>query len=169
MAGEIVGESIKSAIAKKLIQVFTKNGVPPVVFKEQINEGFITPSFFIEQLDISQTRIRNNIYDRTYQMIVRYHATEGNLDEKVELAEKEDELLEALIRIDVPIIVGTNIELNQPIVVDKPIMGRNMSCTIQQGFAQCYVTYVVRVKAPLSVETPMAEQQTQLHTQIILS
>lgn len=169
MAGEIVGESIKSAIAQKLIQAFTLNGVPPIVFKEQIVEGFVTPSFFIEQLDVSQTRILNNIHSRIYQMIVRYHATEDNPDEKVELAGVGNTLLEALLRINVPLIVGTNPESGEPVVENRPVGGRNLNFTIQEGFVQCYVTYVVRIKEQLSPETPMADQHTEMNIQIILS
>lgn len=141
---QITGETIKSAMALKIKQNITlDDGSSIRIYKETTRQGLIKPCFFIWTLDVDQTKLMNNNYLRVYQMNVRFHAQDDidNLYEK--LCELGDKLLYVLSKIYVPIRV------DEQTVVDKPVIGKQMSFSVVEDVLQVYVTYTIKVKEAL--------------------
>lgn len=161
MVGEIVGESIKSAIAKRIRTAFqVTSGTPPVttyptVYKEEIPEGFVRPSFFIETVEVNQRRIIREVYERTYLMNIRHHAAIGpKTNEDLELI--ANKLLEEMATIEVPIFNGVYDEHDVPVASLLPVRGFDSNYNIRENVLQVYISYRIRAKKLLPAETPMA-------------
>lgn len=103
MSLDVTGDIIKSAIARKLVEVFTVDGIKPVVYKEQIKQKFTYPSFFIWQIEVLQKKRMNGVYDREYMMEVRYALKEDDVRAYEKLDEIGNKLLLNLTSIQVPI------------------------------------------------------------------
>ena len=154
MVGELIGESIKSAIALKIRSSFaTTSGQPPVttyplIYKEKMVQEMTTPCFFIWTMDESQRQIMNNVYERDFQMNVRYHPSEADLKAYETLTGVGHKLLEELLLIDVPIWLGryTTVEPIVPIEEKLPVPGKQMSFQIVDNVLQVYVSYKVKIK-----------------------
>lgn len=163
MAGEIMGESIKSAIALKIKSSFAvTSGTPPIttypiIYKEQIVQGMEKPSFFIWQMNVDQEKQMLNNFNRVYQMNIRYHPVDDDLNQYQTLADAGHKLLEYLTEIEVPIFLGKYDNENKPVEEKKPIRGSQMSFTITDGVLQVFVTYVVKMKL---VKSAMPFMQT---------
>lgn len=152
MVGEIMGESIKSAVSLKIKSGFSiTSGEPPVtiyptIYKEQIVQGMAKPSFFIWQMDVEQEKLMRNNYERVYQMNVRYHPEDNDLKRYQTLAIIGNKLLEYLTQVEVPIFLGRYDNKREPIEDMKPIRGSQMSFKIVDDVLQVFVTYVVKMK-----------------------
>ena len=163
MAGEIVGESIKSAISLKIRSSFAiTSGEPPItiyptIYKEQMVQGMDKPSFFIWQMDVEQEKLMRNNYERVYQMNVRYHPEDNDLKRYQTLADIGNKLLEYLTQIEVPIFLGRYDTEGEPIEDMKPIRGSQMSFKIVDDVLQVFVTYVVKMKL-VEAALPYMEQ-----------
>ena len=142
---QVTGESVKSAISRRIVRDFTVDGIAPVVYKEQVLQGFEKPSFFIWTVDISQDKRMLNNYTRTYQMEVRYHMADGRMDAYEHLCSVGNTLLESLAYIDIP--VGE---------IVKPVKGTKMRFTINDDVLLVYVTYTMNIYKQLSL-TPSME------------
>jgi len=146
MVGEIMGESIKSAISLKIKNNFTTiNGKPPIIYKEQMVQGMKKPSFFIWQMDVSQEKLFGKNYERIYQMNIRYHPEDKDLKRYETLADIGNKLLEYLAYIEIPIITKYD-DKGNPIEEMKPVKGSQMSFKIVDNILQVFVTYVIRMK-----------------------
>lgn len=106
MSLEITGEIVKSAIAKKIIAGFTSKEVKPVVYKEQIKQGFKYPSFFIWEISKTQKKRMNLVYDRDYLMEIRYALEEDDTKAYEKLEEVGNKLMLLLDTIDIPIRIA---------------------------------------------------------------
>lgn len=172
MVGEVVGESIKSAIALKIRNGFAvTSGTPPVttyptIYKEQIVENMVKPSFFVWTMDAEQVWLMGSYYQRVYQMNIRYHTTDNDLKAYENLSAVGNTLLEVLRMIDVPIFLGRYDNLENPIEDKKPVYGKLMSYKITDGVLQLYVTYVIKTKHK-SEEVPDMET-LEINSSIVL-
>lgn len=150
MVGAITGESIKSAIALKIRSAFAKTeGDPPItlyptIYKEEVVQNMILPSFFIWTMEVDQTQVQKNVYERMYQMNIRYHPIEEDLRLYENLESIALKLSESLTSIEVPIFAGSLNEEGQPIEDKKPVVGRSISHKITDGVLQFFVTYTIR-------------------------
>lgn len=106
MSLAITGDIIKSAIARKIISTFTVDGVKPVVYKEQVKQGFKYPSFFIYIYEVTQWKRLGNVYDRDYRIEVRYVVKEDDVEAYGKLDDMGNLLMLALSSIEVPIAIG---------------------------------------------------------------
>lgn len=106
MSLDITGDLIKSAIAREIVADFKVDNKPPVVYKEQVKQGFVYPSFFIYQVNMTQTKRMNNVYDRLYLMEVRYALKEDDVNAYSKLDEIGNQLCLTLNEINVPIAIG---------------------------------------------------------------
>lgn len=136
---QITGETIKSAIAKRIKASFTQDGVAPVVYKEQILQGFKKPSFFIWTIDVAFEKRMFNNYRGTYNMEVRYHAQDDVSKLYEHLCSVGTLLLEVLSTIELPITVETEEEL-------FPVRGKQLDFKIQDNVLLVYVTYNIDMK-----------------------
>ena len=152
VAGQIIGETVKSAISLKIRSAFaTTSGAPPVttyptIYKERMVQGMIKPCFFVWTMDVEQEKLMRNNYERVYQMNVRYHPEDNDLKRYQTLADIGNKLLEYLIQIEVPIFLGRYDAEGEPIEDMKPIKGSQMSFEIVDDVLQVFVTYVVKMK-----------------------
>ena len=152
MVGEIMGESIKSAISLKLKSSFAiTNGQPPItiyptIYKEKIVQGMKKPCFFIWVMDVSQEKLMRNNYTRDYQMNIRYHPEEKDSKTYETLSDIGNKLLDKLTLIDVPIFLGRYDSDGEPIEDKKPVRGIQMSFEIKEDVLQFYVTYNIKAK-----------------------
>lgn len=154
MLGEITGEMIKSAMARNITQNITlKNKTAYKIYKEKTVQGFSKPSFFIWTMDVDQTKLMRNNYERNYMMNVRYHTKDDAPKQYEELNELGNKLLWTLSTLNVPIVVLD--ETNKEIQVDKPIKGKQMSFNIVEDVLQVYVTYTIKAKQVLAKQTEM--------------
>ena len=150
MITEVTGEFIKSAMAKRITETFTN----PVIYKEQILQGFKKPSFFIWTVDVSQQKQMRNNFTRSYEMNVRYHAETDRTDLYQHLCSVGSQLLECLSTIVLPTVKiqldGTETE------VELPLYSRQMSFKITDDVLQVYVTYDIKTK----IQTPTLPAMT---------
>ena len=145
---EITGETIKSAMALNIKQNITlDDGSNFRIYKETTVQGLKKPCFFIWTLDVGQTKQMGNNYERVYQMNIRFHAQDDvdNLYER--LCELGNKLLCSLARIYVPI------NIDEQTVVNKPVIGKQMSFNVVEDVLQVYVTYTIKIKQALE-KTP---------------
>ena len=148
----VTGELIKSAVALRIRQAFAVTaGDPPVtlypvITKERTVQGHETPSFFIWQLNMSQEEVAKDVFERTYQMNVRYFP-----EESTKMYEQLDnignQLLEALRYIDVPLIVSVTDE-GEYVLENRKVRGAEMDYKIQDDVLQAFANYTIRVKLP---------------------
>lgn len=139
------GESIKSAIARKINNKFkVTSGSPlsteyPTVYKEKIVQNMKKPCFFVWQMNVSQEKQMRNNYWLVFEMNVRYHPVENDVDQYRTLASVGTKLLSDLSSIDVPISEGGEIRT-------RPVVGKQMNFRIEDGVLQLFVTYNIKVK-----------------------
>lgn len=147
MAGEITGETIKSAIAIKVHNTFAvTNGTPPIttyptIYKEKIIQDMNKPCFFIWIMEGGSEKRMNDNYDLTYQMNIRYHPKDHDEKAYENLSHIAIDLVEALSSIEVPILVND-------IPVDKKVRGTQITYEIVDGVLQFYVTYKLKAFIP---------------------
>lgn len=153
MTGEVLGESVKSAMVVVIRDAFkVVTGIAPsqvttypTVYKERIVEGLIRPSFFIGTLNIGQTKHLLKTYSRDYQMKVEYHILESQYDAQEQLMAIATKLIQALATINVTMLIGyTN--LGVPIGELKTLYGRQFSMQVVDEVLQVFVTYTARMK-----------------------
>lgn len=160
--GQIIGETVKSAISLKIQSAFaTTSGTPPVttyptIYKEKVVQGMIKPCFFVWTMDVEQEKLMRNNYERVYQMNVRYHPEDNDLKCYQTLTDIGNKLLEYLTQIEVPIFLGRYDTEGEPIEDMKPIRGSQMSFEIVDDVLQVFATYVVKMKM-VEAELPLME------------
>lgn len=81
---KIIGETIKNAILRKLLEIFPEY----YVYKEE-QSTLLFPHFFILQLNLSSTEDRKDHYFQTYVMNIRFRqvadvATEPKIEQKLD-------------------------------------------------------------------------------------
>lgn len=152
----IDGELITSAISKKISSWFTSGSKKPTIYKEQIVQGFKKPSFFVWQLDVTQTKLMANNYRRLYQMNIRYHAEDDLPKEHEHLRKIENELLQCLSSIDVPIGIEAH---GQTVKVTKPVRPTSLNSNIQNGVLQVFANYVIYARESLVKDPTMQTLQ----------
>lgn len=152
MPAEVTGEIIKSAIARKITEQFSVD-TKPIIYKEQILQGFKKPSFFIWTVDVSQQKQMLNNFTRSYEMNVRYHAEDNRTDLYEHLCSVGSQLLECLSIIVLPAVQqqldGTEVE------VQLPLYSRKLNFKITDDVLQVYVTYDIKTKKHISSEPVM--------------
>jgi hypothetical protein len=127
----INGESIKSAVAKRIEYMHEQLGITkPRMYKERTIKGMEKPCFFIWAMDVSQTNLMRGAVSRDYQMNIRYHV-EGD----------DKRLYEKLCDMGVQLL-----DYLRDIYLDLPIRGEQMSYEVTEGVLQVYVTYRIRLK-----------------------
>lgn len=162
-AGQITGETVKSAISLKIRSAFaTTSGTPPVttyptIYKEKVVQGMIRPCFFVWTMDVEQEKLMRNNYERVYQMNVRYHPEEKDPKTYETLADIGNKLLDYLTTINVPIFLGRYDGQGNPIEDSKPVTGMQMSYEITEDVLQMFVTYKLKAKRALEA-VPEMEQ-----------
>jgi hypothetical protein len=161
MVGELLGETIKSAIAQKILNIFTP---APIIYKEKIYQGFITPCFFIWIINVTQTKLLMNSYTRDYLMNIRYHISEKDTKTYEKLALIGNTLLAELTKIEVPIFFGTYDIDNNPIEALKPVYGKNIEFKITEDILQFFVTYTIRCKPEKITEPIILTSETNINT-----
>lgn len=143
------GETIKSAIARKIVSSFKKTEGEvtyyPNVYKETILQDLKLPCFFIQILNVEQNKIMNNLYEQIYEMNVRYHVERENLKTYETLSAIGLKLFEYLSEIDVPIFSG-EYKKGKPKYIDLPVRTTSLDFKITDNVLQVYPTYVIRVK-----------------------
>lgn len=141
MLGEINGESVKSAIARRLIECFTVHegwdAVPPIVYKERIIQCFEKPSFFIWTLNTTQKKLMRNNYERVYSMNIKYHPKEDDLN----IYENLDSIGEKALRCLETITLPTYYKGGE---IPLPVRGINLDFKIIQDVLNIFVEYVIR-------------------------
>ena len=145
---EVSGEVIKSPIAIKIRDTFKVAGNPityPTVYKEKTNQALIKPSFFINTVNVSQDLIKDDTYERTYMMEVRYLPEDNLGDEYEHLCSVGNKLLLSLNRIDVNIFLGDFVD-DVPVFGTKPIFGEDLTFKIDNGVLQLFCNYSIRLK-----------------------
>lgn len=146
-AGQINGETIKSAIALKIRSAFAStNGSPPTtsyptIYKEKVLQGMKKPCFFVWTMDVSPKKLMNNNYEFVHQMNIRFEPDDDDEEAYKTCMENAIVLTEALSKIDVPIEIDGDEVLKQ-------IYGRNISYKIVEDVLQFYVTYTLRGYIP---------------------
>lgn len=150
------GELITSAISKKISSWFTSGSKKPTIHKEQIVQGFKKPCFFVWQLDVTQTKLMANNYRRLYQMNIRYHAEDDLPKEYEHLRKIENELLQCLSSIDVPIGIEAH---GQTVKVTKPVRSTSLNSNIQDGVLQVFANYVIYTREALVKDPTMQTLQ----------
>lgn len=155
MAGEVTGESIKSAISLKIKSRFAQtSGEPPIsiyptIYKEKVVQGMEKPCFFIWVVDVTQDKIARGLYTIEYQMNIRYHGQDDDPNAYSTLSDIGHKLLEALVSIDVPILVAEGVEGT------KPVYGKQMDFKIVEDVLQVFVTYSIRAREKSAEATNM--------------
>lgn len=136
MAGEITGESIKSAIALKLKSSFatTTETSPLTIYKEKMVQNMKKPCFFIWPIDVAAKKLMRNNYEITSQMLIKFFPKEDDVHAYMTAHQVGIELLEYL----------AEIELNE-----KPVAGKQMSFKIIDDVLQMFVTYKVKARTQL--------------------
>ena len=150
--GNLLGESIKSAIAKKIA---TSISPIPTMYKEPIPQGMVLPSIFIRTLEVSQEKMIGTTFNRAYQMNIRYHPVTDDPTINENLEAMANKLMVYLSWIEVPIFLGNYDDEDQPIEELKPVVGRQMDYTITDNVLQLFVTYSVRGKTLPSAAVTM--------------
>lgn len=142
MSVEITGESVKSAIARKLAADFGSQTPAPKLYKEQILQNLVKPYFFIWIMDVSQEKLMNRNYTLAYQMNIRYHPKDEDTATYETLSSVAIKLFETLSTIELPVLtLIDDVEVEQL----KPVVGSQMNYSINDGVLQFYVTYNLRV------------------------
>lgn len=149
----VTGESIKSAISLKIRESLAI-GDPvtyPTIYKEAIAQGFVKPSFHISTISVDQRRINKTLYERLYQMNVRYHIdqTQDNLVEQLD--EMGSTLFGVLNTINVPITDPGDVD------TVRVVHATSFEYTIEEGVLQVFVNYIIKVTPFVSSGTPMQE------------
>ena len=157
MAGEITGEIIKSAISRNIRQNITlKNSATYKIYKERTVQGFAKPSFFIWAIDVEQQSVSKGVYNRIYQMNIRYHTQDSTPKLNEELNELGNKLLYHLAILDVPILDIDETTQKQK-EITRPVKGTQMSFNIVEDVLQVYVTYTIRVKQSQTTQPNMVD------------
>ena len=73
MDGQITGETIKSAIARKLSNSTFTALESFKLYKEMTRQNFSLPAFFIWTVNVEQTKEAKNRFRLNYSMEVRFH------------------------------------------------------------------------------------------------
>lgn len=71
---EINGNIVINAISKKLNSTFNNEQDTYKIYRNQVVGEMEEPCFFIHQLQVTQTKVRRNIYRFRFIMDVRYHS-----------------------------------------------------------------------------------------------
>lgn len=142
--GVIEGETLKSAIAKKIVASLAPATVK--IYKEPQVQGMVLPAIFIRTLNVSHEKQMGDTYHRAYQMNVRYHPTTNDLSVNQTLEAMAHKLLMFLTWVYVPIFLGNYNEEDEPIEEMKPVVGRQIDYSITDGVLQLFVTYNLRGK-----------------------
>lgn len=152
----IDGELMTSAISKKISSWFTSGSKKPTIYKEQIVQGFKKPSFFVWQLDVTQKKLMANNYRRLYQMNIRYHPQDDLPKEHEHLRNVQNELLQCLSSINVPIGMEAH---GQIVEITKPVRPTSLDSNIQDGVLQVFANYVIYARDTLVEEPTMQTLQ----------
>ncbi len=137
LVGAIKSETVKSAIAAKLISSFTS----PTIYKEKVLGGIIKPCFFILTVDLEQKQLMRNNYNRTYQMNVRYHPEEDDEQSYEHLTSVGTKLMTALQHIDLPMFLGNyDVVTGKPIEEVLPVKGTQINFRITDSVLLFFVT-----------------------------
>lgn len=136
MAGEITGESIKSAIALKLKSSFATSieTSPLTIYKEKMVQNMKKPCFFIWPIDVASVKLMRNNYEITSQMLIKFFPKEDDVHAYMTAHQVGIDLLEHLATIE---------------VAGKPVVGKQMSFKIVDEVLQMFVTYKVKARTQL--------------------
>ena len=155
-AGEIVGETVKSALSLTIRSAFAvTSGTPPTtvyptIYKEKIIQGMSKPCFFIWVMEVDSEKRMNNNYDLTFQMNVRYHPADDDEAAYETLMGIGLKLTEVLSLVDMPISVNGT-------AVNKKVKGTQTSYNITDGVLQFYTTYKLKAFVPQEAAPAMGE------------
>ena len=135
---EISGESLKSAIALKILGGFADvvSTSPLTLYKERMVQQIELPCFFIWTMDISQIRVGQNVYSRLYQMNVRYQSKDNNSSNYEELTQVGSILLEELRELQLPVLT--------PPKLGEIIPATEVTFNIVENVLQCFANYRIR-------------------------
>lgn len=156
-AGQIVGETVKSAIALKIRSAFAvTSGTPPVtiyptIYKEKVVQGMTKPCFFVWTMDVTPLKRMNNRYEFTHQMNVRYEPADTDETPYETCMSVALALTEALDTIDVPIAING-------VETEKQVRGKELSFNITDGVLQFFVSYTLHGYIP-AAEAPSYMEQ----------
>ena len=147
MNGQITGETIKSAIARKLSNSTFVAVNSFKLYKEMTRQSFSLPAFFIWTINVEQTKEAKNRFRLNYSMEVRFHPNTRDPVSYEKLCSVGTELLDYLETIYVPILeVGPDGAL---IEVLRPVRGKQMEFKIVEDVLQFLVDYSIRAAQPL--------------------
>ena len=147
MNGQITGETIKSAIARKLSNSTFVAVNSFKLYKEMTRQSFSLPAFFIWTINVEQTKEAKNRFRLNYSMEVRFHPNTRDPISYEKLCSVGTELLDYLETIYVPILeVGPDGAL---IEVLRPVRGKQMEFKIVEDILQFLVDYSIRAARPL--------------------
>lgn len=147
MNGQITGETIKSAIARKLSNSTFVAVNSFKLYKEMTRQNFSLPAFFIWTVNVEQTKEAKNRFRLNYSMEVRFHPNTRDPVSYEKLCSVGTELLDYLETIYVPILeVGPDGAL---IEVLRPVRGKQMEFKIVEDVLQFLVDYSIRAAQPL--------------------
>ena len=144
----IYGETIKSAFATRLLELF-----PDVkVYKEKEDEQDIFPNFFILQLTLNSQEDRKDHYWLTYYVTVRYRQV-ADINTEPKLQQKLDDIASEMIinLVDIPIN-------------EKPVKLRNCNCEKVDGVLHFFANVTVQVVKEKPQYPILRELQTKIDT-----
>ena len=147
MNGQITGETIKSAIARKLSNSTFTALESFKLYKEMTRQNFSLPAFFIWTVNVEQTKEAKNRFRLNYSMEVRFHPNTRDPVSYEKLCSVGTELLDYLETIYVPIMdVGPD---GAMIEIVRPVRGKQMEFKIVEDVLQFLVDYSIRAARPL--------------------
>lgn len=147
MNGQITGETIKSAIARKLSNSTFVAVNSFKLYKEMTRQNFSLPAFFIWTVNVEQTKEAKNRFRLNYSMEVRFHPNTRDPTSYEKLCSVGTELLDYLETIYVPILeVGPDGALIEAV---RPVRGKQMEFKIVEDVLQFLVDYSIRAAQPL--------------------
>ena len=147
MNGQITGETIKSAIARKLSNSTFVAVNSFKLYKEMTRQNFSLPAFFIWTVNVEQTKEAKNRFRLNYSMEVRFHPNTRDPISYEKLCSVGTELLDYLETIYVPILeVGPDGALIEAV---RPVRGKQMEFKIVEDILQFLVDYSIRTARPL--------------------
>lgn len=126
----LTGETVKSAIAKKIRSEFATDSYP-TIYKERSVQGMEKPCFFICVLETTQEKRMQESYRRTYRMNIRYHPNNGPRIRE-ELGEVENRLLGVLASLPLELSTGSFV-----------VRGKQMEGKIVENVLQVFVSYTI--------------------------
>lgn len=169
MYGEVKGEKIKNAVAKKLYQTFKVEDINnpsgficDKIYKEKTVQGVERPSFFIYILDVQLEKRIFDKYELAYNVVIRYEIEERDDNNYEKLNEVGNVLFCNLKTIDIEIPAYYIDENQEKQVVTMPLRGSRMEYTIQDNILHFFVTYKLRVWEDMEKEPEMKEVKTNV-------